>query len=150
TGCIVPYEAGYGAGGDGGAGGETTGGNGGAGGDADGGAGGGTSCGDLGETCCAQDVCNDPASLTCDGGTCLGCASRIIQSAAGSGGCLGRKDGATYCWGDNTYSQISCVGGPYLPIAVTGLGTASVVAVGEHTCAIGVGGDLLCWGNNGH
>ncbi len=157
SGCIVPYEAGE-TSGTGGAG--TTSGSGGATGTSTsgttgtGGAGGGTTtggpCGALGEACCAGDVCDDPTSLTCDGGTCLGCVSKVIQSSAGGGGCLERKDGTTYCWGDNSYSQLSCVGGPYLPMPISGLGTASVAAVGGHICAIGVGGDLLCWGDNGH
>jgi hypothetical protein len=60
--------------------------------------------------------------------------------------------GAAYCWGDGYLGAIGdgLTNGGYRPLRNVGV-TGTVVAVrtgGYHSCALTLGGDLWCWGNN--
>ena len=65
--------------------------------------------------------------------------------------CALRSGGGVSCWGKNDKDQLgpgTSDGSSALPVAVTGLGAASDLAVGDqHACAV-VEGAVLCWGRN--
>ena len=63
-------------------------------------------------------------------------------------------EGAAWCWGNNTYGQLGndttrVVMGEGTPVAVVGgLRFKEISATRDFTCAITVGDDLYCWGDN--
>jgi alpha-tubulin suppressor-like RCC1 family protein len=67
--------------------------------------------------------------------------------------CALLDDSSIQCWGRNTEGQVE-LGGPashLVPFAVTlpGGELASAVRAGTaHTCAVGTGGGVYCWGRN--
>lgn len=66
--------------------------------------------------------------------------------------CAVTAAGAVLCWGKNDYGQLG--DGTHqrriLPTQVTGLesGVLAVAAGNSHTCALTIGGAVLCWGRN--
>ena len=67
--------------------------------------------------------------------------------------CALQVDGRVFCWGDDEHGLVS--GTPSLlahpvPVEIPGLLLAveQLVAVSDHQCALLMGGDLFCWGNN--
>lgn len=61
-----------------------------------------------------------------------------------------QTDGSLWCWGSDSYGQLSTVSGPASsPALVTETGPWVYVAGGEKTtCAIKADGSLWCWGSN--
>lgn len=63
--------------------------------------------------------------------------------------------GQIHCWGDNSFGQLG-IGfagdGTSAPTAVAndGVEYVSVTAGQYHTCALSVGGEIYCWGQNAH
>ena len=64
--------------------------------------------------------------------------------------CASAVTGTLYCWGKNDRGQLGLgyTGPPVLtPTAVGGIGSVtSIAAGGNHTCVIGAGGAVACWG----
>jgi alpha-tubulin suppressor-like RCC1 family protein len=63
--------------------------------------------------------------------------------------------GGVLCWGNNNFGQLgnNSNNSSLVPVAVTGLGSASVVKItagSGHYCALTFAGGVLCWGNNGN
>lgn len=61
--------------------------------------------------------------------------------------------GGVVCWGSNELGQLGngAIGGVSGPVAVQGV-SSSVIAIAagyDHTCALGSGGGVECWGYNG-
>jgi len=85
-----------------------------------------------------------------------GIGEETAEVAAGaSHGCAATLSGRVLCWGDNEHGQLgNGAWGPGTespwPLAVPGLpGDTAALAAGDgHSCAIGAGGSLLCWGRN--
>jgi len=70
-------------------------------------------------------------------------------SAGVSGGCAMSAPGIQ-CWGENEASLLgnnSFVGSP-TPVAVTLAGAATVIAGGDHVCALDGTDQVFCWGSN--
>jgi len=72
----------------------------------------------------------------------------IVEVVAGSAhACARDKRGRVYCWGDNTYGQVSS--GPLKSNVVTvplGEPAATVAANGGRSCVVTETGRVLCWG----
>jgi alpha-tubulin suppressor-like RCC1 family protein len=108
-------------------------------------------CGALGAPCCSADACD--GGLTCTAGTCGGCVAQI--EPAGVSSCARLTDGTVQCFGSNLDSELGNgfeQGGPNpVPTPVSSL-TGATQVIGDHAgfCAIGAGGQLLCWGDNGY
>ncbi|MFO0613191.1 MAG: hypothetical protein U0414_11405 [Polyangiaceae bacterium] len=86
----------------------------------------------------AKHQCNDP-----------------VQAAAGaSHTCAVRRDGSVWCWGFNNWGQVgigSMVQTQFVPALITLPFKAKAVrARFNSTCAIGVGGEVACWGQDGN
>lgn len=69
--------------------------------------------------------------------------------------CAALASGAARCWGNNGRGQLGDHPEPQrnqaTAVAVSGLADArAVTAGGFHTCALVVGDDVTCWGNNVH
>lgn len=67
--------------------------------------------------------------------------------------CALMNDGVVRCWGSNESGQLGdgTTEQRLAPVDVMGL-SADIVAIaagGAHTCALGRGGKIQCWGNNG-
>jgi uncharacterized repeat protein (TIGR01451 family) len=71
-----------------------------------------------------------------------------LTFSAGDNHACGIRNGALYCWGDNTYGQ-SGTGGTTTPVPNMTSGVTAVDAGAHHTCAIR-NGALLCWGRNNY
>ena len=69
-----------------------------------------------------------------------------LTFSAGDNHACGIRNGALYCWGDNSYGQ-SGTGGTTTPVPNMTSGVTAVDAGEHHTCAIR-NGALLCWGLN--
>jgi alpha-tubulin suppressor-like RCC1 family protein len=75
-------------------------------------------------------------------------------SASGDHACARQVSGHVRCWGSNSDGQLgNILFGPgarsTLPVEVTGITTAvQVAAGGAQSCAVLVGGVVLCWGDN--
>jgi hypothetical protein len=69
-----------------------------------------------------------------------------LTFSAGDNHACGIRNGALYCWGDNSYGQ-SGTGGTTTPVPNMTSGVTAVDAGAYHTCAIR-NGALLCWGYN--
>jgi len=67
-----------------------------------------------------------------------------LTFSAGENHACGIRNGALYCWGDNTYGQ-SGTGGTTTPVPNMTSGVTAVDAGAHHTCAI-KSGALYCWG----
>ncbi|MFT7624241.1 MAG: alpha-tubulin suppressor-like RCC1 family protein, partial [Myxococcota bacterium] len=66
--------------------------------------------------------------------------------------CAVLSDGSGRCWGANDAGQVGATPTPAAPVTVLdGLSKGRVLDVqpgGSHTCALEVGGKVLCWGSN--
>jgi alpha-tubulin suppressor-like RCC1 family protein len=76
----------------------------------------------------------------------------MIVGEHGGHGCAIRDGGQLYCWGRNTRGQVGTGAAergdqPYVRRLATSDYTA-VSAGGQHTCAVGMGSQLFCWGAN--
>lgn len=85
----------------------------------------------------------------------MGPGSTAAIDTAGSGfTCALTQLGAAKCWGSNAYANLGIgpKSGPFLtPQQVLGLteGTTTQVSIGyRHTCAVGAGSEVQCWGDN--
>lgn len=83
----------------------------------------------------------------------LGLGSGVRDVAAGDNhSCALLANGGLKCWGYNPYGQVgdSSLYHRYFPVDVIGLtqGVRSVLAGGDHTCAITDSARLYCWGYN--
>lgn len=78
--------------------------------------------------------------------------SVVELSVSGHSSCAVTVAGELYCWGINTYGQVgeSAVGRELpTPTRIRLTERVQSVSVGyEHTCAVGVSGELYCWGKN--
>lgn len=85
-------------------------------------------------------------------------AGIVRITAGGSHNCALTLAGAVWCWGYNANGEVgdgSTGNNRLLPVPVSGLGAGgvivgSVVAGGQHTCALTAAGDVACWGYNSH
>jgi hypothetical protein len=110
-----------------------------------------STCGLIGDPCCADMSC---PSLTCDpAGTCSGC---ILQLSLGDAhGCALKHDGTVWCWGKNDHGQIGDSSTIDRPVAVqVGDGAGgflhaieSITSGAHHTCALQAG-QIFCWGDD--
>lgn len=87
------------------------------------------------------------------GGRDAGELAMVQVAAGGDATCALRSDGAVFCWGHDDLGQLGD-GTPgesrFTPMQVSLPGAAVAVALGDsHSCAIVMGGDLYCWGDNG-
>jgi len=68
--------------------------------------------------------------------------------------CALTTGGGVMCWGRNDWGQLGSGTATYqsTPTAVSGLasGATSVAAGYSHTCAVTMGGGVLCWGSNAY
>ena len=85
----------------------------------------------------------------------IGMDSGVSDVAVGYAHACAIRNGALYCWGDNTFGQVGIPAPPitHTPSLVTGMATGvkRVIARGNITCAIRDAGgrdDLYCWGEN--
>jgi len=74
-------------------------------------------------------------------------------------GCVVRKSGSVWCWGDNTYGQVGIVrdvhecgyGCVHQAVRVRGVtGAIQVARSIHHACAVTAMGEIWCWGSNSH
>lgn len=97
-------------------------------------------------------ACGPTGSARCNEGyACLG--PDLELSAAYGHTCALADDGKIWCWGSNAYGQVGAAHVHFrtTPIPVRGLPRrATAVSTGfQHSCALVVGGDAYCWGDNG-
>lgn len=77
----------------------------------------------------------------------------FIDAAAGANhSCAVTRDGAVWCWGDNTLGQLGVADPSAGPTPVEVLpaeaGATEVTAGLDHTCALVADGAVECWGDN--
>jgi alpha-tubulin suppressor-like RCC1 family protein len=76
----------------------------------------------------------------------------LVSSSFNNTCALFLPSGMPKCWGANNGNQLGRPGGNNgeLPEPINGIGSAvSQIATGNaHTCALTIGGDVYCWGNN--
>jgi hypothetical protein len=113
----------------------------------------GSTCGLLGEACCAGDVCS-AAGVTCQAGVCVGCVTQLAIGDAH--GCALKRDGTVACWGKNDHGQLGngstsdaaaavvVVDSQAKPIA----GITAITSGANHTCALKSDRTALCWGDD--
>jgi len=84
----------------------------------------------------------------------VGGLGQVKQVATGTRhSCALQVDGRVFCWGDDEHGLVSGTPGlaaHAVPVEIPGLlrPVEQLVAVSDHQCAILMGGDLFCWGNN--
>lgn len=88
-----------------------------------------------------------------------GALDGVTQLALGQEfSCALRNDGKVYCWGnrfrgalgDNTNSGERFTPAPVQTEAGALTGVTQITAGGGHACALAGGGQIYCWGKNGH
>ncbi|WP_161554236.1 RCC1 domain-containing protein [Stenotrophobium rhamnosiphilum] len=84
--------------------------------------------------------------------TVSGLTNAVAIGAGMRHSCALKADGTVDCWGNNnTYGELGDGSGAnsIYPVSVSGLTDAAAIAVGySHTCALKVGGTVVCWGLN--
>ncbi len=113
------------------------------------------------ETCLGEDFVaprhREPCSTTpidvCADAACTEKLDNVSDVSAGGGHtCALTTSGGVKCWGDNRVGQLGdgTTDSSHVPVDVTGLeaGVTAIAAGSAHTCAVIVGGDLMCWGQN--
>jgi alpha-tubulin suppressor-like RCC1 family protein len=81
----------------------------------------------------------------------------VVQLALGASfSCALTNTGSVYCWGSNVVGQLGNGTMPTnspIPVAVSGIGgsnpAVSIAASNSTACAVLVGGQVQCWGDNG-
>jgi alpha-tubulin suppressor-like RCC1 family protein len=80
-------------------------------------------------------------------------AGMAAVAAGASHACALATSGGVTCWGDNYFGQLGdgSTTSRNQPSEVTGLGSnmTALAAGANHTCALGAGGGVRCWGANG-
>jgi alpha-tubulin suppressor-like RCC1 family protein len=82
--------------------------------------------------------------------------TELVIASGSSHSCALVGDGTVKCWGANSYGQLGNAGiseaaTPTLVLssALTPLSDVVALAAGDsHTCSLGIGGSVLCWGDN--
>jgi uncharacterized repeat protein (TIGR02543 family) len=79
----------------------------------------------------------------------------VAISAGGNHSCAVTVTGTVLCWGDGSQGAVGDNGNGLLalvPAVITGLasGGVSVVAGGDHSCALNSAGGVLCWGDDSY
>lgn len=82
-------------------------------------------------------------------------SSKVITNLTGgyTHSCAVRVDGSAKCWGENRFGDLGdgTSTGSAFPVNVSGMSTASAIAVGgSHSCALLTGGTVQCWGYDGY
>lgn len=85
----------------------------------------------------------------------VGLSSGVVSVGAGAfSTCAVTQQGAAKCWGANVYGQLGdgTTTQQMTPTQVVGLtsGVKSITGGDNHTCALVVGGKVMCWGYNYH
>ncbi len=107
-----------------------------------------------GEVCDDGVDNDDDMAVDCRDDDCDGAAAcSFTELASGrSHACGVLESGNVVCWGHNGEGQIGngeSASAPVEPVVVEGLDDMTDVAVGvRHSCALGSGGTVHCWGNN--
>ncbi|MBS0555791.1 MAG: Ig-like domain repeat protein [Proteobacteria bacterium] len=100
-----------------------------------------------GDTTGAQQ--NAPVAVT-------GLGSGVTAIAAGFTHSCAVVSGAAKCWGDNMNGVLgngdTTGANQFTPVGVTGLssGVTAIATSQDHTCALTIGGAVLCWGENSY
>lgn len=112
-------------------------------------------CGGISEACCSTGAAC-VAGTSCTAGTCQACVADL--SFGRRFGCTLRKDGTSWCSGENARGQLGIGIAGSIPSATpaqvrdgtTALITdASEIGSGrDHTCVVRQGGEVWCWGVN--
>jgi alpha-tubulin suppressor-like RCC1 family protein len=104
---------------------------------------------DTGRSVCGSAPCSpSPIALTS-----LGTGIKAV-SVGWTSACAVTAESAVKCWGSNSYGQLGVappnVTSSTAPLEVAGVHGVSSVSVGANfACALTVGGEVDCWGDNG-